>query len=71
VKLRTTIRAACYAASGVFHIEDRTNWKDDNFCKVVLNALVWLCKLDVPADGVKSSVSEEEITANWDDKRKK
>ena len=47
------------------------NWKDDNFRKVVLNALVWLCKLEVPADGVKSSVSEEEITANWDDKRKK
>ena len=47
------------------------NWKDDNFRKVVLNALVWLCKLEVPADGVKSEVSEDDIKANWDDKRKK
>ena len=47
------------------------NWKDDNFRKVVLNAMVWLCKLDVPADGVKSEVSEDQITANWDDKGKK
>jgi len=47
------------------------NWKDDNCRKVVLNALVWLCKLDVPADGVKSSVTEEDIAANLDPKGKK
>ncbi len=47
------------------------NWKDDNFRKVVLNALVWLCKLDVPEGGMKSEVSEEEIKANWDEKGKK
>jgi hypothetical protein len=47
------------------------NWKDDNFRKVVLNALLWICKVDVPKDGVASSVSEDEIKANWDDKRKK
>jgi hypothetical protein len=47
------------------------NWKDDNFRKVVLNALVWISKLEVPADGVKSSVSEEEIQANLDPKGKK
>jgi hypothetical protein len=47
------------------------NWKDDNCRKVVLNALVWLCKLDVPADGVKSSVTEEQIAANLDPKGKK
>lgn len=47
------------------------NWKDDNFRKVVLNALVWLCTLEVPADGVKSEVSEDEIKANWDPKGKK
>lgn len=52
---------------GHFH----RNWKDDNFRKVVLNALVWVCKLDVPKDGVRSEVSEEEITANWDEKGKK
>lgn len=52
---------------GHFH----RNWKDDNFRKVVLNALLWICKVEVPKDGVESKVSEEEIVANWDDKRKK
>ncbi len=47
------------------------NWKDDNFRKVVLNAMVWLCKLEVPARGVQSTVTDEEIAANWDDKGKK
>ncbi len=51
---------------GHFH----RNWKDDNFRKVVLNALLWICKMEVPKDGVESSVSEEEILANWDDKKK-
>ena len=52
---------------GHFH----RNWKDDNFRKVVLNALVWISKLEVPKDGVKSEVTEEEIKANWDPKGKK
>jgi len=52
---------------GHFH----RNWKDDNFRKVVLNALLWICKADVPANGVESSVSDDEIAANWDDKGKK
>ncbi len=46
------------------------NWLDPNFRKVVLNALVWISKLEVPADGVKSSVSEEEIKDNLDPKKK-
>ncbi|MDY3552311.1 ThuA domain-containing protein [Gemmata sp. JC717] len=52
---------------GHFH----RNWKDDNFRKVVLNALLWICKLDVPADGVKSEVTDAEIGANWDEKGRK
>ncbi len=47
------------------------NWKDDNFRKVVLNALVWLCKLEVPEAGVKSEVTEADIQANLDPKGKK
>jgi len=46
------------------------NWKDDNFRKVVLNALLWICKVDVPKDGVASGVSDEEIAANLDPKKK-
>lgn len=49
---------------GHFH----NNWKNDNFRKAVLNALVWICKLDVPKDGVESSVSDEEIKQNLDPK---
>ena len=49
---------------GHFH----RNWKNDNFRKVVLNALLWICKMEVPKGGVDSSLSEEEILANWDDK---
>jgi trehalose utilization protein len=47
------------------------NWLEPNFRKVVLNALVWLAKLEVPADGVKSEVTEEDIRANLDPKGKK
>lgn len=47
------------------------NWADDNHRKVVLNALVWLCKLEVPADGVASSVTAEDLAANLDPKKKK
>jgi Trehalose utilisation len=49
---------------GHFH----TNWKNDDFRKVVLNALAWICKLDVPKDGVQSSVTDEEIRQNLDPK---
>ncbi|MFO0823232.1 MAG: ThuA domain-containing protein [Gemmataceae bacterium] len=47
------------------------NWQDDNFRKVVLNALLWICKLEVPKDGVESSVSDDDIAANLDPKNKK
>jgi hypothetical protein len=47
------------------------NWLDDNYRKVVLNALLWICKVDVPPDGVASSVSEADIKANLDPKGKK
>jgi hypothetical protein len=49
---------------GHFH----TNWKNDDFRKAVLNALVWICKLDVPKDGVESAVTDEDIGRNLDPK---
>lgn len=52
---------------GHFH----QNWKDDNFRKVVLNALVWICKLEVPKDGVVSTVSDEDMKEKLDPKGKK
>ncbi len=51
---------------GHFH----KNWGDENFRRVVLNALVWVCKVDVPKDGIQSKVSDEELKANLDPKKK-
>jgi hypothetical protein len=46
------------------------NWGNENHRKVVLNALVWLCKLEVPAGGVESTVSDEDLQQNLDPKKK-
>jgi hypothetical protein len=46
------------------------NWGNENHRKVVLNALVWLCKLEVPAGGVESTVTEEDLQQNLDPKKK-
>jgi len=46
------------------------NWKDDNFRKVVLNALLWICSVDIPKDGVQSTVTDEDIKVNLDPKKK-
>jgi hypothetical protein len=47
------------------------NWLNESFRKVVLNALLWICKMDVPANGVESTVTEEEIKEQMDPKGKK
>jgi hypothetical protein len=38
---------------GHFH----THWNNDSFRRLVLNAIVWSAKLDVPADGVNGKVT--------------
>ena len=44
------------------------NWGNDDQRKLVLNALLWITKLDVPANGVSSKVTPEDLTLNLDDK---
>ncbi len=44
------------------------NWGDEDFRRLMLNALVWTAGLEVPAEGVASSVSPEELAANLDSK---
>jgi type 1 glutamine amidotransferase len=44
------------------------NWGNENFRKTVLNALLWVAKMDVPANGVESTVTEEDLKANLDAK---
>jgi type 1 glutamine amidotransferase len=51
---------------GHFH----RNWGDDNFRKLFLNALLWVARADVPADGVTSQVSAEDLKENLDPKGK-
>jgi hypothetical protein len=47
------------------------NWANDDFRRMMLNALVWTAGLEVPADGVVSAVTAEEMAANLDDKAPK
>ena len=51
---------------GHFH----RNWGDDNFRKLFLNALLWVAKAEVPADGVASEVSPEDLKEKLDPKGK-
>lgn len=48
------------------HFHD--NWGNDDYRKVVLNAVVWLAKGEVPADGIESTVTDEQLDENLDPK---
>lgn len=48
------------------HFHD--NWGNDQVRKVVLNALVWVTKAAVPANGVESKLAPEDLKANLDPK---
>jgi hypothetical protein len=47
------------------------NWGNDSQRKVVLNALLWVAKAEVPKNGVESKVTPEQLAANQDPKPKK
>jgi len=47
------------------------NWGDPGFRKVVLNALLWIAKVEVPPGGVGSEVTSEELAQNLDPKARK
>ena len=44
------------------------NWGNDDYRKLMLNAILWVAKAEVPADGVNSTVTEEDLKANLDKK---
>jgi type 1 glutamine amidotransferase len=50
---------------GHFH----KNWGEENFRKIVLNAILWTAKVDVPMNGVECAVSEEEMKKHLDVKK--
>ena len=48
------------------HFHD--NWGNDQFRKVVLNAMVWLAKAEVPAAGIVSKITPAQLDENLDPK---
>jgi type 1 glutamine amidotransferase len=44
------------------------NWGDENFRKLMLNAIVWAAHGDVPPEGIASTVTAEQLAANQDKK---
>ena len=44
------------------------NWGNENFRKIVLNALLWTARVEVPASGVECTVPDEELKKNLDPK---
>ncbi len=44
------------------------NWGNDDFRKLVLNAILWTAKVEVPAAGVESKVTEADLKKNLDRK---
>lgn len=51
---------------GHFH----RNWGQPDFRKVVLNGLLWIAKVEIPANGVETTVATEELALNLDPKKK-
>lgn len=47
------------------------NWGDDNFRKVMLNALLWLAKAEVPSNGVESKLEPGDLEKNLDPKQRR
>jgi type 1 glutamine amidotransferase len=44
------------------------NWGNENFRKLMLNAILWTAKMEVPSEGVQSEVSPEQLKQNLDKK---
>jgi type 1 glutamine amidotransferase len=50
---------------GHFH----RNWGDENFRRLVVNAILWTAKIDVPKDGAKVELDPADLKKNLDRKR--
>ena len=48
-----------------------TLWGEPNQRRVVLNALLWIAKIEVPAGGVQDKITAADLTENLDDKRRR
>jgi type 1 glutamine amidotransferase len=48
------------------HFHD--NWGDENFRRLVVNAILWAAKLEVPKEGAKVAMNPEDLNRNLDRK---
>ena len=48
---------------------DHQYWGNENFRKVVLNAILWIARVEVPPGGVVSRVTSEDLKQNLDPKK--
>lgn len=64
-----TVRADGGRSFGFTGAHFHTNWGQPEFRKVVLNSILWISKINVPRNGVESSVTAEELGRNLDPKR--
>ena len=55
---------------GFTGVHDHNNWANESFRKVALNAILWIAKVPVPANGVECAVSKDDILQNLDPKDK-
>jgi hypothetical protein len=44
------------------------NWGDENFRRVVVNALLWIAKVEIPPDGAPCALDPADVMRNLDDK---
>ena len=56
-------------AFGFTGAHNHLNWGNPSFRKVVLNALLWISKAEVPEGGVDCEVSDEDLMYNLDPKK--
>lgn len=46
------------------------NWLDDNFRKLVLNGILWISNVEIPAEGAKSTVTTADLERDLDPNKK-
>ena len=60
-------RAGCGRGFGFTGGHVHMNWQDDNYRKIVLNAILWTAQMEIPEEGVPSKTpTKEEMHANLD-----
>ena len=64
----TATRAGGGRGFGFTGGHNHLGWGNAEQRKLVLNAILWIAKSDVPANGVESTVTQEELMANLDPK---